>query len=78
MAGGRNFLHVWRGTGGLEAGHWQGSPSTAGLQDEAGSVGRPEVAVAWPWWQWCGVAADEVTQHCGGLRQGHREREATV
>lgn len=55
-----------------------GRESTAGLQDEAGSVGRPEVAVAWPWWQWCGVAADEVTQHCGGLRQGHREREATV
>ena len=84
MAGGRNFLHVCRGTGGLEAGHWQGPPtsspgreSTAG-QDEAGSVGRPEVAMAWPWWKWCGVAADEVTQRCGGLGQGHRKREATV
>lgn len=81
MAGGGNFLHASQGTGGLEAGPWQGPPtsspgqeSTAGLQDEAGSVGRPEVVVAWPWWQWCGVAADEATQRCGGLGQGYRER----
>lgn len=56
-------------------------PGRRALRDSrtrAGSVGRPEVAVAWPWWQRCGVA-----QRCRRARAraqgktGNREPRAS-